>query len=217
MDTTYTMENGAVLAFSKGLFEPKPYKDPKTGREQGEPIYSCMLAFDLDNPEWKALRLHALKVAQTEWNGIKWADIRTPFKSGTALADARIAENEKRVAGGLKPKPSLEFARDKGTLHMRSKWPPTLSAVQTNGKILDYTDATRASAEPKFFFGAEVVCVLNFAPNEVRGKAVSCYVNTVMATGKGTRLGGAKPGSEAFAGYAGRASDENPLDDEIPF
>lgn len=219
MDTEYTLTNPATLLYPDQLFEPKAFKDPKTGAEKGEPLYGTTFLFDPANPDWKAMKQHALRVAQAEYPGIKWGEFTTPFKNGTELADKRKAENAALVAAGKKPKAEQENMRGKGVMQVRSKFPIALSGVE-NGSVVDYTnDAAIARAKAKFFSGAEVLAQLNFVAGDVRGKYVTAYGNLVMVTGKGTKIGGSRAnGSAVFAGYKGSVSAENPLvDDEIPY
>ena len=71
-----------------------------------------------------------------------------------------------------------------------------------------------------YFFGAEVLAQVTLNPFQpsLPGSApmVTCYLNQVLATGKGTKIGGAKKSAaQVFSGYAGVASEINPLGEEV--
>jgi Protein of unknown function (DUF2815) len=214
MDTTFTLTHGVTLAFGKQLFHPKAYRDPKMGKEQGDPLYSAQFCFAAEHVDWQPIRKHVLRVAQAEWPGIKWDGFNKPFRDGSQLADKRKEENN----GAAKKKPDMEFCRNHGVLMARSKYQPNLSYME-RGMIVDcMDDQAKMRAEPKFFFGADVVATFNFRASEVRGqKSVAAYIQLVMATGKGKRLGGSRPGSEVFASMQGKETDEDPSDDGIPY
>ena len=217
----YTLTEPVLLSHPT-LFEAKKFKDPKTGKESGEPKFSANFVFDADSADLKALKKMAAAVAQAKWPGRDVKTLVFPFKDGTKLADERKAKVEKanKTADG-------EFQRGKVVLVTRSKFPARLSFID-NGRIVDVDDPLDASeakvikAKSMLFFGAMVLGQFRFVTHEVGSNTpgVNCYPQMILATGKGTRLTTAKSASETFKGYVGSVSSEDPtsgLDDEIPF
>lgn len=138
--------------------------------------------------------------------------LNIPLVDGTAKAAARV------VVG----KNDAEYVRGKVLLNAssREESPPALGGIE-NGVVVNYETADqRAMAASKFFFGAEAFYKVNVkaynASSTVRG--VSAYLQTVVVTGAGERLG-PQGGSatEDFGHVAGKVTNVNPLDDEIPF
>lgn len=206
--------NDPVVMAHPNVITARPFK--RNGKEVGEPKFGASFVFAPDAPEFKAIKAHAAAIARAEWPTVDLkvkGNVRFPWKLGDVLADKR------KVAG----KEDGEFQRGKVVLTARSKYRPGLSAF-VNGKIVDYSDdAAVAANSSKFFFGAEVLAEFNFVAMEVDGeRSVVAYLNKVMATGKGTKLGGGgRSATETFKNYRGGASAEDPTgaidDDEIPY
>ena len=202
-DGYYTMTEPAVMAHP-ALHKPRAFKN--NGKDVGEPKYGLSIVLDPKSPEWPAIKAHAAAVAKAAFGTVE--GVKFPFKKGDTLADQRKA----------KGKEDGEFQRGKVVLAARSKFPPKLAGME-NGRLVDYdTDEKIAASSRKFYFGAEVLALLNFFTTDIKGeKRVSVYVNAVMVTGKGTKLGGGASAAETFSGYRGAISAEDPTDDEIPF
>jgi len=138
--------------------------------------------------------------------------LNVPLADGTVQADERVA----------KGKNDAEYKRGKVLLNAssREESPPALGGIE-NGIVVNYeTVDQRAMAASKFYFGAEAFFKVNVkaysASSTVRG--VSAYLQTVVVTGAGERLG-PQGGSatEDFGHVAGKVSSVNPVDDEIPY
>lgn len=152
---------------------------------------------------------------------VKW---QAPLKSGTKMADKRKAKLEK-----MNKKPDQEYLRDQVLLVARSKFPVSL-AYMDRGKIIDLdTEELRAANSKRFEAGYEALFQVKFAwynPSLlVLGGGVNAFLQLVMVTGKGTPFYAGRSAKDAFKGYAGKMTDEDPLggreledlDDEIPF
>lgn len=213
-DGLFSLTAPVVMTFPN-LFTARAF-GPK-GKERGEPKYSANFIFKPDHVDLKALKELAVKIARAKWPGVELATLKFPFTDGTKLADKR---KEK------KGKDDATFYRGNVIVAARSKFPPALAGIE-NGRLVDYIDAARTAAAPKFFSGAEVLAQFNFVAydgvDEGARNGVTAYLNSVLATGKGTRLAGERSAAETFKGYVGHASTEDPtagntdLDDEIPF
>lgn len=208
--------------------EPEPYKDPVTGKVRGEPKYGGEFLFGRDHPDYEPMWRKAMAVAAAEWGEdmVRAAldELRNepnkehkliyfPFKSGDGKAAKREAKNKNGDAyKGLTVMPA------------RSKFPPMASWLE-NGKVQEVeSDAINDMIKSsRFYNGVDVLCTFNFVAMTVDSKRyVTTYLNKVFSTGKGQRLAGGKSAAEAFKGYIGQATAEDPTvgslaDDNIPF
>ncbi len=213
----YTLTKPALLSHPN-LFTAKAI-GPK-GKESGTPKFSANIVLDADHPDFKPLQELAATIAKARWPGRPFKDesdptrnLKFPFVSGTKLAD-------KRKAVG---KEDGEFQRGKIVIPARSKYEPKLSALE-GGKVVEYEGDARKLHASKFFFGAECLVQLNLVAYEGIGSnpdGVTAYLNMIFVTGKGKKLGGGTTAAEAFKGYVGTVSNEDPtggdLDDNIDF
>ncbi len=193
------------LAIARG-FGPK-------GKEKGEPKFGASFLFAPDSEDLKALKAVAAKVAKAKWPSRELKSLSFPFQSGDKLAERR-----KEKSG----KDDGDFQRGKVVLKAKSKYEPRLAGIE-GGKLVDYEGPARATSVSKFFFGAEVLAQFNFVAFEgTDNDGVTCYLNMVVATGKGTKIAGGPSAAETFRGYVGSSTTEDPtagesLDDEILF
>ncbi len=188
------------------LFEPQAYQG------KGDTKFGGEFVFPSDHPDLKPLKAKAVEIARAEWPGVDVNTVGWPFKSG----DKRAAE---RTAKGKDGK----LYAGKAVVKSRSKYAPMVSWV-ANGKIVEVASTEEAAKanSAKFFNGAECLASFNFVPVVVNGnKFITAYLNKVFSTGKGERVGGGRSASEAFKGYVGKATAEDPtqgsVDDDIPF
>lgn len=229
-DGIYNLTLPVVMAFPQ-LFEAKAFKE--NGKEKGEPKFSCNLVFPVDSADLKALKQLAAKLARAKWPDKpftrKYTDeagketvenvVLFPFTSGDKLAE----ERKKRG------KDDGEYMRGMVVIAARSKYEPKLSYIE-NKKIIDCEgEMAKTAAKTKFFPGVEVLAQLNLVPYDAVGQhgkpGVTAYLNMVLSTGKGKRIAGGQTASEAFKGYVGAVSAEDPtapgadvlMDDEIPY
>ena len=201
----------APMIYTDTLFEARPFKDA-SGKEKGDPKFSALQIFRADHPDLQPMKAKAVAAAKAMWPNADLKEIRFPFKSGSA-------DNKKRVEGGKKARDYME-----GCVFItgRSKFQPRLSAFLA-GKITDLETPLQQTANKGLFFGgAETLAEYNFVASEVDGKrSVTAYLNMVLTTGKGKRLTGGRSAAEAFKGYVGHTTDEDPTagveDDEISF
>lgn len=201
-----------VIMSHPNLFEARAFG--KKGKESGTPKFSANLVFPPDSEDLKGLKALAVKQARAKWPGRDLKELKFPFVNGNNLADKRKADG----------KEDGEFNRGQVIVAGRSKFEPRLAGIE-NGKVTDYEDAARVAAKGKFYFGVEVLAQLNIVPYDGVGSnpdGVTCYVNMILSTGKGKRLGGGQSAAEAFKGYMGSSSHEDPtggagLDDVLSF
>lgn len=211
----YNFQDVAILAHPT-LDQPKKFK--RNGKEVGEPKFSASFVADAGSQDIKNLKEMCMKVAKARWpardivSEMKAGTFKMPITAGDKLADAYIAKRKKE---GKEDDGKGEFQRGKMVVKTSSKYAPQLSGFE-NGKVVDYDRTTPLyqQAKGKFFFGAHVLPQLNLVPYEgVDGNpdGVTAYLNMVLTTGKGERLAsGARSAADAFKGYVGHASEEDP-------
>lgn len=215
-DGIYNLTQAVVMAFPQ-LLEPKAFK--KNGKETGEAKYSANFNFPIDSEDLKAMKALAAKLARAKWPDKPFAELVFPFTSGDKSADERKA----------KGKDDGEYMRGKVIMSARSKHEPRLSYIE-GGRIIDLeTDTTKHAAKGKFYPGVEVLAQFNFVAYDGVGQnkgGVTAYLNMVLSTGKGARISGGQTASEAFKGYVGTVSAEDPtggpgagadMSDDIPY
>lgn len=196
----YDTTNPTPIAFTDTLFIPKPFKDER-GKEKGDPKYSVVVIFASDHADLLPIKQKMAAVARAAWPDVDLKTVSFPLKSGTT-------DNQKRVAKGKKAR---DFMEGKVFITARSKYQPRLSGVE-NGKITDYQGDAIMKAKPKFYSGVQALLEFNFVANEVDEKrSVTAYLNLVFTTGKGERIAGGRTAAEAFSGYVGKATTENPM------
>ncbi len=211
-DGIYNLTQPVVMSFPH-LLEPKAFME--NGKAKGEPKYSANLNFNADSEDLKALKTLAAGLARAKWpdkpffltlqDGTKLPQILFPFSSGDKLADEREKKGKK----------DGDWLRGKVVIACRSKYEPRLSYIE-NGKIIDLeNDMAKQAAKGKFYPGVEVLAQINLVPYDPVGQSgkagVAVYLNMVLSTNKGARIAGGQTASEAFKGYVGAVSAENPM------
>jgi len=210
-DGIFNLTVPVVMTFPQ-LFDAKAFT--KNGKAQGEPKYSANFEFPIASEDLKAIKALMGKMARSKWPDKPLTELCFPLANGDKLADAR---KEKGKDDG-------EHMRGKVVISARSKYEPRLAYLD-GGKIVDLDNVTaKAAAKNKFYPGVEVLAQFNLVPYDAVGQnsrgGVTAYLNMVLSTGKGARLSGGQTASEAFKGYVGSVSAENPEapgSEEIPF
>ena len=210
-----------VRLFHPNLVIPRKFKNPQ-GQESGEPKYSALFGMDPNRPDFTEMKRLATLVAKDaayvddEGNLIPMNNLSWPFITGDKLAD----KAKKLVEAGAAKARSAEYYRGLIVIKARTLRPPGLAYVQGKQIVeLDMDDEIgRKKHTGKFFFGAEVWADITFSAHQVGSNkpGVNAYLNSVMATGKGERLGGFTPASERFKGYLGQMSGEDPTAGQDP-
>jgi hypothetical protein len=203
-----------IIVFKQGdsnsLFVASKVK--RNGKEVGEARYNAQLIIT-DPEEIAAIKAKAAAVARAKWPTVDFKTINFPFISG----------DKEALKGEAKGK-DWSYYKGAMVINGKSKYQPRLSVFQGPGKFQDVTG--QVSAVSKFYAGAWVLAQLNFSAYDPvnDGKAgVTAYLDQVSWVKDGTRLLGGQSASEAFKGYQGSVSPEDPtagasqLDDEIPF
>jgi hypothetical protein len=187
----------------------KPFKS-RDAKPDEEPKYQVEVL--LDREDLDALVIKAKEVAKASFPG---QDIKTMLLSRFKSTDSIIAE--KRAAG----KDFSRYKPGQWALKLWSKNPPSL-AYSKDGKATNVTDANRALVSDVFYHGCWVALGINFAAYNKNGnKGVTAYVDMAAKVKDDQRFGG-RDAAEAFKGYIGTITQEDPtggqaLDDEIPF
>lgn len=199
-----------VLQSFPNLDEAKAVKQ-KNGKPSGEPKFSNNFEFPADHPDLPLLKAEAVKIAKAKWPGRAISELAFPFSSGDKLADKAVANGKER-----------EWSRGHAVLTARSKYQPRL-AVLDGGRLVDVDGDDKARVKKLFYNGCTVLGEVSFNAYDGVGTnpdGVNAYLNVVISLNKGARLSGGSSAAEAFKGYIGSDSAEDPtggLDEEIPF
>lgn len=204
----FNLTKPCTLLYAKDLFEKKPKY-----RGKGDMVYGGTFVFPADHPDLAGIKAAIAKAAQlANPNGAP--NYKSPLKSGTRLMEKSKAKDPEKYA---KYKEVNEFQTGKALLLPKSKVQPSLGVFIKDQGTIDLSDeAIKAQYRDRFYMGAEVLAVFSFqwynAMEEGRDPGVTVYVNVVNATGGGKRIGTARvPASQAFKGYKGEYSGEDPL------
>jgi hypothetical protein len=204
-----------------------PTQFQENGKPKGEPEFNLQAVFDPTHPDANDLKAKLREAMALEWparnieEALKEKTVRYPIQTGEALIRRRT---EKLRKVGKEYDGAIDNLKGKWVLRAGSRYRPQLSFIE-RGKIVDLANEMQVKAnEQKFFSGAECLLTLSFraynAKNSDGIDGVKVFLQNVVVTGKGTKIGGGTPGSERFKGYLGKISHEDPtagLDDEIPF
>jgi hypothetical protein len=207
----------AVPMFQPNLLKGRAFM--KNGKPQGEPKFSGDFGYKPDSADLRDIKTLCAKLARARWPGRNLAELAKPWQDGTAMADKAKAKFLAWEAGGRTGKKCYEAEYYRGLIIIkaRSNFRPALGFV-ANSRIVDLTDDTIVANIGKLFFGAEVLAQFNFAAYEGVGQnpdGLNAYLNSIVATGGGTKLGGSRPSaSEVFRGYVGHTSAEDPTQNE---
>lgn len=208
------------------VITPRAFEDDK-GRK-GEPKYSGTLLFDADSEDFKAFKDACIRAAKEAWPGLDLAAeykakrLRVPWTTGEAYIAKREATAVKK---GREYNASYdEYAVGKVLVRASTKQQPALGYV-LNGKGVDLTEEGQIKLnQSKFYSGVIAYAQLNIvaydAIDEYSVPGITAYLQRVLTTGKGQRIGGVRSASEVFSGYLGRSSEIDPtdgLDEDIPF
>lgn len=216
------------MSFPK-LVVPEPFMEK--GKAKGEPVYTLQALFEpdvldqfqiynQDNDSFESISVQdAVAQAVTQrFPGINMREeaaaniLMWPIESGDAHADAQVAKGKKEESVAhyrglkiIKMKTGAEFA-------------PGLYDGD-NKQLSRGNPADMTRAKELFYGGAYAVAEVNISPNEFGGrKYATFYINAVVFSGDGERLGGGGSMMGRYLGVKGGESDHNPMpDNEIPF
>lgn len=183
----------------------------KNGKEVGDAKHDATFVLDAD--DIKALKDKAIEVAKAKWPGRDLKELKFPFTKAETAA-------EKAKAKG---KDASIYTAGTFLISGRSKYPPQLSVLEGK-KVVEFNEQNRGLAKSKFYNGCYVVPQFNFVPYTGDDKdGVTAYLDALLWIKDGPKIGGVSA-SEAFKGYVGSVSGEDPtggsaseLDDDIPF
>jgi hypothetical protein len=193
-----------VVAMFASLALPRRFGE-NSGKPSGDPKFQIDLIIPKDHPK--------LKVAQqVEATQAAAKGLRTGYSSRFEDGNARWARLGDKAS----------YARDSMILHATSLQanPPRLS-VRLDGKTIDFDRDSMSAAELKreegryFFWGALVLAQVSFRAYDPTPMApfgaVACYINHVVSTARGTRIGGGDTDSRFSYDYEGEVSDFDPF------
>ena len=187
------------------LYEAKAVT--RNGKAVGEPKFSARLKIaSTDTKTIDAIKAKAVEVAKAHFGAnVDLKSLKWPFTDGAKEAERSKAKGKDGsiFEGGF-------------IVTSRSKYQPRLSIFQGANKApQELADATLAAAKGKFYSGCYVLPQLNFVAYDAVGEGgkpgVTAYLDQVMWVKDGERIGGSSA-AEAFKGYQGSVTDENPLD-----
>lgn len=196
----------AKLLIFDPLTEKKPFIDPKTKKEKGDPKYRATFIIP-KSANMDAIKAQLAAAAAACDASVPYEKWKKPVKDGNKLI-------EKAVARG-KSEGSLAYYKDCWVIECKSEFKPDLS-IARRGKPEPVEDAAAGAV---FYSGAEVIAELNFVAHKIEGGGeepsyyISAYHNFILKVGEGTRFG-RKSREEVFKGVMGGVSKENPLEDE---
>jgi hypothetical protein len=190
------------------------------GKEKGPPKFGAMFLFSGEHPDLPGIKKKMMEAASSMFPGEKFPREFWPVTSGSERI-AKLKAADKTI------KPYVAAQEGKAVLQSRSKYPPMVSYI-VNGKLTEVVSTDlkgMLASRSHFFSGAEVLASFNFVPGAIKNKDgstskyLAVYLNKVFSTGKGERVGGWRSAAEAFKGYIGHASQEDPTagDEDIPF
>lgn len=196
----------AKLLIFDPLTEKKPFIDPKTKKEKGDPKYRATFIIP-KSADVSAIQAQLRAAAAAKNSSVPYDKWKKPVKDGNKLI-------EKAVARG-KSEGSLAYYKDCWVIECKSEFKPDLSIARA-GKPEPVPDEAAGTI---FYSGAAVIAELNFVAHEIENsddepsRYISAYHNFVLKIGEGERFG-RKSREEVFKGVMGGVSKENPLEDE---
>lgn len=184
--------------------------------EKETPKYSARIELDPEVESeaavLKGVRAKIMSVASANWPGwdigqmIRDKELIVPIVPGSRHADKAKAKGKDQ-----------EWVRAKQTITARTAKAPAVGYIKDGKAYEDLGPDAIKTAKTKFFFnGATCLFSLSFAPYDATDDdskpGVTCYLEAVMSTGKGTKVGGSgRPAmSDRFKSYIGLESQEDP-------
>lgn len=229
LSKTYVFQSPAILIFPKKLFIPEKYipkgeTDPEKIAKI-EPKYQADFMVPFASPDFEAIRAFVGGLALEKWPGANLGALDAfgkpaflwPWKNGDEQADDAKAKK----ASGQK-KYDLEFQRGHLVLHTSAVTQPDLGGFENGAPVQFGGDKLKLVKDKFFFFGSEVFPSVTFVARDgtnATKPAVNAYVNGVVSTGRGKKIGGGRPDfNETLAMYAGRVeTTPTTRDSDIPF
>ena len=202
----YNTRTAARLLFPN-LYEAKAFD------EKGEPKFGSTLLFSPSSVDVAEIGALCQRIAKEIWPATPYKDVIVPGIAGEKQIERSAAAARKK---GKEPKGN-EFYKGQWVVKASSKFQPALAGVES-GKIVKYdTEVAKVAAKERFYSGANALVQLNFIAyeSEMGGRnlpGITCYLNMVMVTGGGDRIGGSgKADADVFSQYIGSLSDVNPM------
>lgn len=185
-------------------------KVKRNGREVGEAKFSLNLEMLRDTDDLKNIRAKIVSQARAKWpsmdvgQAIKDGKLLVPLEDGDKIADKAKTKGKAR-----------EWSRGRMVLTARTQNPPTVGIIANGGIVqFDSVQEIVAKKASHFYTGVDVLCELDFVAYDAvddDGKpGVTCYLSSVISTGRGEKLIKGRDLKEAFSGYAGLDSQEDP-------
>ena len=203
-----------------------PRKFKENGVEKGDAKYDITIVVDKET--LKPIVAKAAEVARAKWPNRELKELRWPWITAEKAIDnaGRKAAKENKNVDEAKARVAKWALPGTYVLKAASKFPVQLAVLQGRNIIELSSDILVGQHKGKFYNGCYVVPQINLVP--YTGKkvddpdGVTAYLDAVLRVKDGERLGGGVNAAEAFKGYAGAYTSENPVerelvDEEIPF
>lgn len=206
-----------VRAVFLNVIQGKKFKE--NGKEVGEPRYDG--TFVLTKEQLRPIIDAAIQVAKERFPKADLKELKFPWMSAEkAIDDAgRRAAKAGKDVEAAKAKYAKLFPAGTYVLKASSKLEPVLAYSQA-GKVIEVAGGQRAAVANKFYAGGFYVPQLKIVAYEAKKlddpNGVNAYLNAIFFHHDGEKIGGVNT-AEAFSAYAGKVSNENPIDDDIPF
>ncbi len=188
-------------------------KIPKNGKMIDTEKYDVTLILDAD--DIKGLKDKAIEVARLVWPGRDLKELKFPFKKSDEVAAKKKAKKQDADVSMYTP----------GTFVMSARSGFEVGLSWLDGTtVKDKLDKNDPLVKRKFYHGVWLAVTVNFAPfTGDDDDGITAYLDSVMWMKDGDRIGG-RSGADAFRGYVGALSGEDPtagkasdLSDEISF
>lgn len=207
---------------------PRIYKDPATGKENGEPKFGLTMLLDpadigkfRKEVDGKLVEVNVTEVckelAKQKWPELTLQEMFPKKPSGDS--DWPIKNGDKIIelnAKKAKPK-KLDFLAGKVQIGTSAshKVPPRLSyfdPVQGKNVTLDRDNPEDMKKIKKLFLSGNYgFCEISIVPNEVNGKCyLTFYLNHIRYKKEGERIGGGSSMMDRFDGIDGGEGDFDP-------
>lgn len=162
------------------------------------------------------------RMTQEELDSGKAVEVNVPWQKGEKLVASMKGDDSKKAEAS-------KVYNGKYVIKGSSKYRPALDAVEPGtGKLISYANADesviKGKASKYFYSGAYFLPTFSlnyYDGDEGKPSGVSLYLNALLFCKHGERLGGRSHNpAEAYKGYLGKVSQEDPTDgaaaEELP-
>jgi hypothetical protein len=175
---------------------------------KGDYKFRASFLFPDDHPDAVPLKTLLAKLAKAKWPEAKLSLDKSKSDVSFAMSFG-ATEAAERAANGKDG--SLYNGQFVIKATAGKDYPPMVASFANGAFTPEVPSADMGPLVAKFYSGVDVLAVLNFRAMEVdRKKYVACYMNKIVSLNTGARIGGGRSAAEAFKGYLGKLSAEDP-------